>query len=89
MGGGAGNKEPPVNPPTKFALMRANRPKLALARKIADDIEAQRMAGVEVNILLTPAQPCGSSRDWHWWSESVKVPAGTTIDQKLLQGLKP
>lgn len=78
-----------MNPPTRFALMRANRPKLALARKIADDIEAQRMAGVEVHILLTPAPVCGNSRDGQWWVEPVKVPAGTTIDQGFLQGLKP
>jgi hypothetical protein len=47
--------------------MRANRTKAAIFRKTADDLERQAMAGVEVNVLLTPAQVCGSSAGGEWW----------------------
>lgn len=58
--------------------MRANRPKLARARKLAEEIEIQSILGVDVTVLLDAHQAMG--RPMPWWKQDFKrqapAPAG-------------
>jgi len=44
--------------------MRANRPKLARARKLADELEIQGILGVDVTVLLDAHHAMGMRMPW-------------------------
>jgi hypothetical protein len=73
-----------MNPPTRFALMRANRPKLALARKLAEQLEIQHIPGMDVTVLLDAHDGMGLLKPW-WRRSSMPVSAGTKITPETLK----